>query len=458
MSSDAHIKDIVSRALAAADDARDELVSLHRDIVRIPTVNTGIMPTGNEAAVCAYLTAFFQREGITCETHESAPARANLIARLEGAAAGSSLLLMSHTDVVPVEDPSVWTFPPFDAALEGGKVWGRGSSDAKSLVSTGALALAILKRLRVPLRGTLLFLAAADEETGGAYGAGWVAENLAGRIRADVAINEGAGNVLRAPGGVAFSIANGEKGRYEVTITVRGKSGHASIPWQAASALAAMTEVLRRIYAYTPALDTSHPVFGELARLYNLPETPTPENVDRLAAKVAETDEGAANLMISGSRMTLTPTMLHCGVKSNSIPAGATLTCDVRALPGQGIDYVRSQVESALRGVESAEIAVSATAIANASPFDEPFLNACAAAVREATGRPDATLVPALTGGFTDSRFYRPLGTKVYGFMPTHVDADTRDSGVHGVDEHVDVATLAARLRFMVALAARYLA
>lgn len=458
MSSGTHIKDSVSKVLAAADAARDELIAIHRDIVRIPTVNTGVMPTGNEADVCAYLTRFFEREGIASETHESAPTRANLLARLDGTGGGPSLLFMSHTDVVPVEDPAAWTFPPFEAALDDGKVWGRGSSDAKSLVSTGALALAILKRMHVPMRGSLLFLAAADEEAGGAYGAGWVAENLAHRIKADVAINEGAGTVLRAPNGIAFSVANGEKGRYEVKVTTRGKSGHASSPWRSASALAPMSEVLRRFYAYKPTLDTSHPLFEELARLYNLPESPTPDNVDRLAATLTETDEGAANLLLSSSRMTLTPTMLNAGVKSNSIPASATLTCDVRALPSQDIDYVTSQVEAALHGLDGVEVSVSATAVANASPFDQPFMDACAESVREATGRADARLLPVLTGGFTDSRFFRPLGTKVYGFMPTHVDADTRDTGVHGVDERVEVATLHARLRFMVALAARYLA
>ncbi len=447
----------VAQVLAAADAATDELIALHQELVRIPTVNTGHMPTGGETVACALLADFFTRNDIPCETHESAPGRGNLIARIDGQTAHPSLLLMSHTDVVPVEDETVWTYPPFSGAIQDGKVWGRGSSDAKSLVSTGAMCLALLRRHNIPLHGSLRFLAAADEETGGEYGAGWVAEHLSDRIRADVALNEGAGGPLQTPGGLVFSIANGEKGRYEVHITVRGKSGHAAAPWRSDNALHQLADVLQRILAYQPELNTAHPTFAAMAALYRLSETPTAANIDRLAAELPPDDELAASLLRATSRMTLTPTMVHAGLKSNSIPAAASLTCDVRTLPHQDAAYVHNQVVRLLHGIPRVEIRVVSTAISTASAFDTPFLDACTRAVGVATGRPDATLLPTLTGGFTDSRFFRPLGTKVYNFMPSHVTADTRNSGVHGVDENIEIAALRARLRFMVALAVDYL-
>jgi succinyl-diaminopimelate desuccinylase len=90
--------------LAAVDDARDEIVDLLQQLVRLPTVNTGPRPdTGNEAVVCDLLREKLQRDHVEFEVHESAPGRGNLIARM-GQPGGRRMLLMSHTDVVPVED------------------------------------------------------------------------------------------------------------------------------------------------------------------------------------------------------------------------------------------------------------------------------------------------------------------------------------------------------------------
>src|SRR5258708_39952232 len=94
--------------LASVDAARDEIVALHQALVRIPTVNTGPRPdTGNESLACELLASVLQKEGIAFEVLDSAPNRGNLIART-GPSGGKRLLLMSHTDVVPVEDETLW--------------------------------------------------------------------------------------------------------------------------------------------------------------------------------------------------------------------------------------------------------------------------------------------------------------------------------------------------------------
>lgn len=447
---------VLRAALSAADDAAEELISLHQALVRVPSVNTGVMPTGNETAVCDVLGSFLHDHGIAYELHSRTPTRGNLVARLDGQPTHPSLLLLSHTDVVPVEDASVWKHAPFGGDIAGGRIWGRGSSDAKSLVSTSAMALVLLKRLDLRLRGSLLMLAAADEESGGAYGAGWMAEYRADRVAADVAINEGAGSPLATPQGIAYTIANGEKGRYEVTITVGGTSGHASSPWRANNALARANDVLRRLFAYQPTLSTAHPLFGDIARQYGIPNAITPENVGDVATAMQAQHDTVVNVIMSSSRMTLTPTMCSAGVKSNSIPASATIVCDVRALPSQDAAYVRQEVAHALEGLEGVSVEVKATASATESPFDATFLGHVLQSLRFATGQQELALLPILTGGFTDSRFFRPLGTRVYGFMPVHTTADTRDSGVHGVDESIEIEALKTRLRFLLALALQY--
>ena len=70
--------------LDQVDEMRDEIVALEQEMVRIPTVNTGFMPTGNETELCRYVERWLAEDGVGCEIIEAAPGRGNLIARLEG--------------------------------------------------------------------------------------------------------------------------------------------------------------------------------------------------------------------------------------------------------------------------------------------------------------------------------------------------------------------------------------
>jgi acetylornithine deacetylase/succinyl-diaminopimelate desuccinylase-like protein len=186
----------INQLFDMVDEATDELVELHQELVRIQTVNTGARDSGNEIEVCHLLERRFSAEGITNTTLESAPGRGNLIAHI-GAAAGPRLMLMSHTDVVPVEDESKWDYPPFSGQIIDDKVWGRGSEDCKSLTSSGSMAMILLKRAGVSLNGELRLLATADEESRGSYGIQWLVEKHPEKIRADWAINEGSGMPLK---------------------------------------------------------------------------------------------------------------------------------------------------------------------------------------------------------------------------------------------------------------------
>ena len=115
--------------LDQVDELRDVIVALEQDLVRIPTVNTGFMPTGNETEVCEYMKKWLAEDGIDSDIIESAPGRGNFIARLEGNSGKAGLMFMSHIDVVPAEEEEKWRFPPFSATVADGRVFGRGASD-----------------------------------------------------------------------------------------------------------------------------------------------------------------------------------------------------------------------------------------------------------------------------------------------------------------------------------------
>src|SRR4029079_12192683 len=127
-----------------------------------------------------------------------------------GPTTGQRLLFMSHTDVVPVEDESLWEHPPFSGTLDRGRVYGRGADDDKGDVVAQCMALVLLQRAGVRLNGELIYLAAADEESGGRWGAGWVADNFPDKLRADFAVNEGGGSPIHTSSELLYPLCTGE--------------------------------------------------------------------------------------------------------------------------------------------------------------------------------------------------------------------------------------------------------
>ena len=437
--------------LASVDAAHDEIVALLQDLVRIPTINRGSRPdTGNETPACDLLRSKLEPAGIQFEVHESAPGRGNLIARL-GPTGGQRLLFMSHTDVVPVEDETLWEHPPFSGTIDRGRVYGRGSDDDKADVVAHCMALVLLQRAGVRLGGELVCLAAADEESGGKWGAGWVAEHFPDKVRADVAINEGGGSPIHSPQGLLYPVCLGEKGRLEARITRQGRSGHASMPWRADNPVPVLAEAIQRIVAYEPEIDVSNPFFRQVLTALGVKQAPTAENIDRIADGL-EGQVALGSFLKAASRLTITPTMLEAGVKSNSIPDRASLTCDVRALPGQDDAFVRQELEHILRGLD-VTVDVNYTAVSNASPADAPFVDVLRQALGAALGNDEFSILPSLTVGFTDSRFLRPLGTQVYGFSPHHPSAEPIRSGVHGNNEFMEIESLILRTKYAIAVA-----
>ena len=215
----------IQSLLAQVDSAHDDIISLEQDLVRIPTVNTGSMPTGNETLVCDYVKEWLSQDGVESQILEAAPGRGNLIVRLEGRSGKAGLMFMSHTDVVPVEEEDKWRFPPFSATVADGRVYGRGSSDCKGLLTCQLMALRLLKRNGVELQDSLILASGADEEHGGRYGFGWLAKNHPHLLAAPLAVNEGGGMPIEAAGGLTYILGVGEKGRLQIEVTVKGASG-----------------------------------------------------------------------------------------------------------------------------------------------------------------------------------------------------------------------------------------
>src|SRR5256714_9788376 len=155
-----------------------QTVELLQQLIRTGCVKDGSVGSGQEVRTSDVLRGYLGGGGLDVEVYEpdGAPGRTSLVARIEGTdPAAPTLCLMGHTDVVPVK-PEHWTRDPFGGELVNGEVWGRGAIDMLNLTASQAVAFRALARKRGGWRprGTLGYLACADEEAGGALGAGHV--------------------------------------------------------------------------------------------------------------------------------------------------------------------------------------------------------------------------------------------------------------------------------------------
>ena len=443
---------ILDDMLNQIDDLESELISLEQELVRIPSVNTGFMPTGNETPVCEYIRDWLAIDGIESEILESAPNRGNIVSKISGSSGNVGLIFMSHTDVVPVEDESKWTYPPFSAEIHDGRIYGRGASDCKGLLTAQMAAMRVLKRNGVELHDGLSLISGADEEHGGRYGFGWLADNHPETLNAPFAVNEGGGTPIEAAGALTYILGIGEKGRLQIEVDIKGTSSHASVPWQGTNALYRLSKVLQRIEEYEPERDTSTSLFQHLS-VFAIEHKASPENIDEIIAEQEDENPRFASMLKALSRMTLTPTMITGGIKSNSVPEQIRLTCDVRTLPHQSDDYLRKELDKILEGIEGVEYEIDYMAVPNSSDFDTELMAGLKTATERALGRDDVQFVPAISNGFTDSRFTRPLGVVTYGFSGSHPDDDPMLSRAHGTNESIGIKSIISGAKIMLHLA-----
>jgi acetylornithine deacetylase/succinyl-diaminopimelate desuccinylase-like protein len=233
-------------------DPTAEVTDVLQQLIRNACVNDGSDASGGEARSVEFLHGYLEGTGLDIETYEPTPGRGSLVARMEGTdPTAPTLLLMGHTDVVPVTEEN-WRHDPFGGELIDGEVWGRGAVDMLNLTASMAVAFKHLAAGGFRPRGSLAYLAVADEEALGAHGAGWLTEHEQDAVAADYVITEFGGIPIPTASGIKLPVIVGEKGSYWCKLVVRGTPGHASQPLGTDNALVKAAEVVRRIAEYRP--------------------------------------------------------------------------------------------------------------------------------------------------------------------------------------------------------------
>jgi acetylornithine deacetylase/succinyl-diaminopimelate desuccinylase-like protein len=421
-----------------------EVTDLLQRLVRNGCINDGSPDSGQEVRNAQLLADHLHGSGLDIATFEPHRGRVSLVARMEGSdPSAPTLLLMGHTDVVPV-DAAGWQRDPLGGELVDGTVWGRGAIDMLNLTAAMAVAARRLATSGRRLRGSLVYLAVADEEAGGRLGAGWLMEHAADAVACDYVITENGGVLQPATAGDRLQVNVGEKGICWMSLRVHGTPGHGSRPLHADNALIKAAEVVTRLASFRPAAHITDAWRRWVDGMgFDAPIAAALVDPARVWEGIAELPPSLAPTAHALTHLTVSPNVVHGGSKTNVIPSRVDLELDMRKVPGQTDEDVAELLDAALGPLrDHVEGAILQTDQPSVSPVDTPLWDAIS---RAATAvYPQALCIPSMTTGGTDARYFRAGGVPAYG-MALYSRSMTMaqySSMFHGNDERVDQESL----------------
>jgi len=317
------------------DSQKDYLLGVLDRLVRAKTVN----PPGNEVEAARVVMKEFDSLGIPYKTYEKEAGRTNVVGEL--GKGSPSLMVIAHLDVVP--EGEGWGYPPFEATVKDGKVYGRGTVDDKGPLASALLALKALKELNIGFTGTFSVAGVADEERGSTFGIRYLLQEKL--IKPDYVL------VAEAMNG---DIEIAEKGSAGGRLISKGKQAHGSMPEEGINAIVKLAKVLARIeeleFTYKP-----DPMLG---------------------------------------KPTVNVGVIKGGVAGNVVPPSCEAQLDIRILPGQNHETVKRDLEAFVEKVKMEEkdpqidinVEIPRSMPATSMPPDSPLIQVITEAAEEVTG------------------------------------------------------------------------
>ena len=378
-----------------------DVVDLLSQLVAIDTTNPG----GNEGGAAELLADLFIQHGLDAAVDRFDPKHVNLTATASFGIDGPKFVLNSHLDVVPAVGE--WTTPAFTPQIRGGRMYGRGSADAKG--SLAPMAIAVLRLVcsanAQNLRGTVVYTAVGDEEVG-SRGARHLLTDLAGVD----------GAIIGEP--TSLRLLSAHKGSVRPVIELTGRSAHAAAPRAGINAINAVGPLLALIETHAAEL-------GE--RVHPLTGCPT-----------------------------MTPVLIAGGEAPNAVPSSCRVTLDRRLVPGETAEAALTEIEALLARFNAENAPVTA-AIVECAPStggpsqtadSDPFVISCRRALDEIGA--DSTLSGLIVN--CDMTHFRAAG------IPTVVIGPGELEVMHVPDESIDVDELRRAVDVYEAILRRVLA
>ncbi|HOC81941.1 MAG: putative succinyl-diaminopimelate desuccinylase [Synergistetes bacterium ADurb.Bin155] len=380
-----------------------EVVEFLSELIKVDSVN----PPGNEKNAALLASRKLAESGISSEVMDvdrEELNRANLYAKMGDTSQGPVLLYSGHFDVVPAGEG--WVHDPFGAEIEGDLMYGRGTSDMKAGDAAMIMAMCILKRAGVPLKGTLAFLGTAGEETGLVGARAFVEKYGAEKIDA-LAISEASvGDIYIA-----------QKGALWLRFISKGKRAHGGLPEEGVNALTNMIKFTERL-------------------------------------------QEKFKFMVKESKLLTPPTLnltgMHAGELTNIIPDHCEAVVDIRTIPGNPHSELLAQVEEILAEVKkedntidiSIKVELNLTSIS--TELDHPFIQSAIESYKGVFNRQPA--IKGVTYG-TDAVPFREVNPD----LPLVIYGPGDSTRNHKLDEYVEISSVIDSTKFYIALALEYL-
>lgn len=362
----------------------DDVLSLVRELLRRPSI------TPDDAGCQQWLADRLTPLGFGAEWMPFGEVSNVLLTHGRRGDGGPSLWFLGHTDVVPTGPEELWSFPPFEAKVSEGWLFGRGVADMKGGVAAMAVALERFVRERPDHLGELGLLLTSDEEGEAVDGIARVSEVLADKGGAPDHCLVGEPSSQQALGD---TVRIGRRGAINARLQVKGIQGHTAFPEN-------LDNPVHRLA----------PFLAELARM--------------------QWDEGDADFPSTSCQVS----NISAGTGATNVtPPHAVLDFNFRNGPASTAEALRSRVEAMLAEHDVQNYELGWTVMGR--PFRSepgPLREAVVGAVRDTL-----EIEPNLNtgGGTSDGRFMAPLGCEV-------LELGLMNTSIHQIDERTPVADL----------------
>ena len=414
---------------------------LYKELVEINTsVTTGNITNGANA-----MKKYFIAAGIPDSDIFVGGPRAdkfNIVARLRGKnpQGRKPVLLLAHIDVVEALKAD-WSpeFDPFTFTEKDGYYYARGISDDKAMAS---IFVANLLRMKsegfVPDRDIIVALT-ADEESGAYNGADWLVQNHRNLVDAGIVLNEGGGGVLRDGKPLFNTIQLAQKVVANFTLHVTNRGGHSSVP-RRDNAITSLADALSKVGRYEFPVRVS-----EVTRAFFTQTAPleTPEMGKAMRALVANPADAKAAAVLEANekyssmlRTTCVATMLSGGHATNALPQLAEANINCRMYPTDPPDEVRAALERAIHDTTVKVLVKNQRPGSPPSKMSAEIMQPVAQVTKELFG--NIPVIPTMSTGANDSRFFLTIGVPSYGVSGLFMDPAT-DARAHGRDERMRI-------------------
>jgi len=408
-------------------------------------INTGV-ETGNITTAAVAMAARFKAAGIPDAdifVGGPQPTKHNVVARIRGKGGAGALqpvLLLAHIDVVEALKAD-WSpdLDPFVFTEKDGYYYGRGTADDKAMASIFVANVFRMKREGfVPDRDIIIALT-ADEESGPFNGVDWLLKNHRGLVDAAVVINEGGGGTLRSGKPLFNAVQAAEKVTTNFTLRVTNAGGHSSVP-RNDNAITALADALGKVgrHQFTVKLnDVTRAFFTETAKLE------TPAMGQAMAGLVADITDASAIATVTADprynamlRTTCVATELKGGHATNALPQLAEANVNCRIYPSESAADVRAALAKAIGDTTVQVLIRSQRPSTPASALLPDVMEHVARITADLWG--PMPIIPTMSTGATDSRFFRALGVPAFGVSGLFSDPSV-DARAHGRDERMAV-------------------